>query len=79
MKIIDLNGWQRVHHHQNATREWFVDKCKNKFFVLLLFRITEEKTGALGEKDRILQEKEAELKRMQEMLAAMQAQMQQNQ
>lgn len=31
------------------------------------------------EKDRILQEKEAELRRMQEMLAQMQAQMQQQQ
>ncbi|XP_039297251.1 septin-1 isoform X2 [Nilaparvata lugens] len=35
--------------------------------------------AAPGEKDRILQEKEAELKRMQEMLAKMQAQMQQQQ
>ncbi|XP_046979912.1 septin-1 [Schistocerca americana] len=40
--------------------------------------LPEEKVGA-GEKDRILQEKEAELRRMQEMLAKMQAQMQQQQ
>lgn len=33
----------------------------------------------MTEKDRMLQEKEAELKRMQEMLAAMQAQIQQQQ
>jgi len=32
--------------------------------------------SVLGEKDRILQEKEAELRRMQEMLAQMQARMQ---
>lgn len=37
--------------------------------------VTED--GALSEKDRILQEKEAELKRMQEMLAVMQAQIKQ--
>lgn len=49
-------------------------------FIRLFFNsVTEEKTGALNEKDRILQEKEAELKRMQEMLAAMQAQIQQSQ
>ncbi|KAK5638087.1 hypothetical protein RI129_012382 [Pyrocoelia pectoralis] len=39
--------------------------------------ITDEKHGMLGDKDRMLAEKEAELKRMQEMLVAMQAQMQQ--
>ncbi|XP_033223312.1 septin-1 isoform X1 [Belonocnema kinseyi] len=41
--------------------------------------VENEKSGAGSEKDRILQEKEAELRRMQEMLAAMQAQMQQQQ
>ncbi|XP_016842102.1 septin-1 isoform X2 [Nasonia vitripennis] len=42
--------------------------------------ITEnDKNNAVSEKDRILQEKEAELRRMQEMLAVMQAQMQQQQ
>lgn len=39
----------------------------------------EDKAGAMNEKDRMLQEKEAELKRMQEMLTAMQAQIQQQQ
>ncbi|KAF5281050.1 hypothetical protein FQR65_LT14884 [Abscondita terminalis] len=39
--------------------------------------IPDEKNGVLGDKDRMLAEKEAELKRMQEMLVAMQAQMQQ--
>ncbi|KAK4877925.1 hypothetical protein RN001_010431 [Aquatica leii] len=39
--------------------------------------ISDEKNGVLGDKDRMLAEKEAELKRMQEMLVAMQAQMQQ--
>lgn len=40
----------------------------------------EEKAGGPpNEKDRILQEKEAELKRMQEMIVAMQAKMQQTQ
>jgi septin 2 len=38
-----------------------------------------EEKGGTVEKDRILQEKEAELRRMQEMLAQMQAQMQQQQ
>ncbi|XP_066251971.1 septin-1 [Euwallacea similis] len=38
--------------------------------------ITEEKVATSGEKDRILQEKEAELKRMQEMIAQLQAKMQ---
>lgn len=37
----------------------------------------DEKNGVLNDKDRMLAEKEAELKRMQEMLVAMQAQMQQ--
>ncbi|XP_072393034.1 septin-1 [Diabrotica undecimpunctata] len=37
----------------------------------------DEKAAPVGDKDRILQEKEAELKRMQEMIAAMQAKMQQ--
>lgn len=40
---------------------------------------TLENGTSLNEKDRMLQEKEAELKRMQEMLAAMQAQMKQGQ
>ena len=40
--------------------------------------VTGEEKGTV-EKDRILQEKEAELRRMQEMLAQMQAQMQQQQ
>lgn len=41
--------------------------------IYFLCRIVEEKNGSLNEKDRILQEKEAELKRMQEMIAAMKA------
>ncbi|XP_074029622.1 septin 1 [Leptinotarsa decemlineata] len=41
--------------------------------------IVEDKTSSISDKDRILQEKEAELKRMQEMIAAMQAKMQQTQ
>lgn len=45
----------------------------------VVFSIVEDKTGALGEKDRILQEKEAELKRMQEMLAQMKAKMEKQQ
>lgn len=41
-------------------------------------RVVEAKEPSAGsEKDRILQEKDAELRRMQAMLAAMQAQMQQ--
>lgn len=42
-----------------------------------LFSYPDEKNGVLNDKDRMLAEKEAELKRMQEMLVAMQAQMQQ--
>lgn len=43
-------------------------------------RIVEsEKANSVSEKDRILQEKEAELRRMQELLAVMKAQMQQQQ
>ncbi|XP_014207884.1 septin-1 [Copidosoma floridanum] len=41
--------------------------------------IVENDKTSISEKDRILQEKEAELRRMQEMLAVMQAQMQQQQ
>ncbi|KRT80956.1 50S ribosome-binding GTPase [Oryctes borbonicus] len=41
--------------------------------------LIDEKNPAANDKDRILLEKEAELKRMQEMLAAMQAKMQQQQ
>ncbi|KAI4486761.1 septin-1 [Polistes fuscatus] len=41
--------------------------------------VESEKTTSVSEKDRILQEKEAELRRMQELLAVMQAQMQQQQ
>ncbi|KAJ8667649.1 hypothetical protein QAD02_009312 [Eretmocerus hayati] len=41
--------------------------------------IENDKNNAVSEKDRILQEKEAELRKMQEMLAVMQAQMQQQQ
>lgn len=43
-----------------------------------MFRVIDEKTTGM-EKDRILQEKEAELKRMQEMIVAMQAKMSQQQ
>lgn len=39
--------------------------------------VESEKANSVSEKDRILQEKEAELRRMQELLAVMQAQMQQ--
>lgn len=50
------------------------------FITTLFYRLIEEKaSGAINDKDRILLEKEAELKRMQEMLAAMQAKMQQQQ
>lgn len=38
-----------------------------------------ERSNSVSEKDRILQEKEAELRRMQELVAVMQAQMQQQQ
>lgn len=38
-----------------------------------------EKNSTVSEKDRILQEKEAEIRHMQELLAVMQAQMQQQQ
>lgn len=38
--------------------------------------MTDDKLSATSEKDRILQEKEAELKRMQEMIAQLQAKMQ---
>ncbi|XP_045466350.1 septin-1 [Harmonia axyridis] len=41
--------------------------------------LIEDKTNTITEKDKILQEKEAELKRMQEMIAAMQAKMQMQQ
>lgn len=52
----------------------------NLIFIFHFNRAVEpvEKT-VVSEKDRILQEKEAELRRMQEMLAQMQAQMQQQQ
>lgn len=44
-----------------------------------VFRVLpDEKVPGSGEKDRMLQEKEEELRRMQEMLAKMQAQMQQH-
>lgn len=44
--------------------------------LIFFFSVTDnDKNNAGLEKDRILQEKEAELRRMQEMLAAMQAQM----
>lgn len=50
------------------------------FKIFIFYRTLENGTStALTEKDRMLQEKEAELKRMQEMLAAMQAQIQQQQ
>ena len=51
--------------------------CMNPFDHICSVLGGEEK-GTV-EKDRILQEKEAELRRMQEMLAQMQAQMQQQQ
>lgn len=38
-----------------------------------------DKNSTVSEKDRILQEKEAEIRHMQELLAVMQAQMQQQQ
>lgn len=44
---------------------------------LFLFSVSDEKGAATSEKDRILLEKEAELKRMQEMIVAMQAKIQQ--
>ena len=55
-----------------------------KFFYFIIFfffnRIAEsERSNSVSEKDRILQEKEAELRRMQELVAVMQAQMQQQQ
>nr|CAD7264920.1 unnamed protein product [Timema shepardi]CAD7576857.1 unnamed protein product [Timema californicum] len=47
-----------------------------KLRTMLILNLEEKQSG---EKDRILQEKEAELRRMQEMLAQMQARMQQQQ
>lgn len=41
--------------------------------------VESERSNSVSEKDRILQEKEAELRRMQELVAVMQAQMQQQQ
>ena len=49
------------------------------FFVSCSNRLMAGEEKGAVEKDRILQEKEAELRRMQEMLAQMQAQMQQQQ
>lgn len=48
------------------------------FWIVCCRLMSGEEKGTV-EKDRILQEKEAELRRMQEMLAQMQAQMQQQQ
>jgi hypothetical protein len=48
------------------------------FWIICCRMLGGEEKGTV-EKDRILQEKEAELRRMQEMLAQMQAQMQQQQ
>jgi len=48
--------------------------------LLFVDRLAEsDKNTAVTEKDRILQEKEAEIRHMQELLAVMQAQMQQQQ
>lgn len=49
-------------------------------FVIFFYSLVEpEKNSAVSDKDRILQEKEAEIRHMQELLAVMQAQMQQQQ
>lgn len=53
-----------------------INKTMQLLIVICFCSVPEEKAN---EKDRILQEKEAELKKMQEMLAAMQAQIQQSQ
>lgn len=54
------------------------ERCYNCLF--LPYSIAEtEKSNTVSEKDRILQEKEAEIRHMQELLAVMQAQMQQQQ
>lgn len=44
--------------------------------IFFRFSIIDDKSPVAAEKDRILQEKEAELKRMQEMIAQLQAKMQ---
>lgn len=51
-------------------------KC-NIFFYCVCRSLPEHEKNAGSEKDRILQEKEAELKRMQDVIAKMQAQIQQ--
>lgn len=52
--------------------------CK-LILLIFIYRAGEPEKVVVAEKDRILQEKEAELRRMQEMLTAMKAQMQQQQ
>lgn len=51
----------------------------SSFFSFLHSLPESDKNNAVSEKDRILQEKEAEIRHMQELLAVMQAQMQQQQ
>jgi septin 2 len=53
---------------------------KHLNYFLFTDRLAEsDKNTTVTEKDRILQEKEAEIRHMQELLAVMQAQMQQQQ
>lgn len=47
------------------------------YFFFFYRSLPEHEKNAVSEKDRILQEKEAELKRMQDVIAQMQAQIQQ--
>lgn len=54
-----------------------INQCVIYFFKYLYSSLPEHEKNAGSEKDRILQEKEAELKRMQDVIAKMQAQIQQ--
>lgn len=85
MKTTDLSVLQKEHPCQRKYRKsevllslWNFSLCGWNFIQHSSYRSAD--TAIIpAEKDRILQEKEAELKRMQEMLAKMQAQMLQQQ
>lgn len=75
MRITGARDWPREPRLQNAIRKFDL-VMKLSSFDCFCCSLTDDKLSATSEKDRILQEKEAELKRMQEMIAQLQAKMQ---
>lgn len=72
----DLQEVTQEVHYENYRSERLAKGIKKNGALKEADSTTTASNGVITDKDRILQEKEAELRRMQEMLAQMQAKMQ---